>query len=369
VRDTQVGLKVLSRGVADDVVPLLLVKRFAFDLELLAVAHALGHGRIRELPIRLDYRFTGSGVRSLAVARALWDTAAVFYRLRVLRTYQRKQSALGRGRTSLDYRPSVSLVGDDGDLGGLQDYPVAERVDQLGQAAGEIVAILEAGDRPAGNWLSAAVPFFQDVGVVAVVCPRLAPLDCPLRERVSAAVLESRLGGGSRRERYLPGNLRTVKDFPGGTIVVRRDALAGVQSDTSADLVRALSRLGRVVYTPETVVVSRPPPALGPLLSTVRREGVRRGTAVREGHVGELGLTSSIALVPVAAVAAVPAIVLGGQTARAAGAIILGSYAVAVASSSLLGALRFRSLSVGILTVPAIVASQFTHLIGFVRGL
>ena len=47
VRDTQVGLKVFSRRVADDVLPLLLVKRFAFDLELLAVAAELGYGRVR----------------------------------------------------------------------------------------------------------------------------------------------------------------------------------------------------------------------------------------------------------------------------------------------------------------------------------
>ena len=38
---------------------MLLVKRFAFDLELLAVSRALGFGRIEELPVRLDYRFTG----------------------------------------------------------------------------------------------------------------------------------------------------------------------------------------------------------------------------------------------------------------------------------------------------------------------
>ena len=61
VRDTQVGLKVFRGEVADEVVPLLLVKQFAFDLELLAVGRALGYGRMKEMPIRLDYRFTGSG--------------------------------------------------------------------------------------------------------------------------------------------------------------------------------------------------------------------------------------------------------------------------------------------------------------------
>src|SRR5439155_2056295 len=81
VRDTQVGLKVFSRDVVDDVLPLLLVKQFAFDLELLAVATALGHSRVRELPVRLNYRFTGSALGSSSVLRALWDTAAVFYRL------------------------------------------------------------------------------------------------------------------------------------------------------------------------------------------------------------------------------------------------------------------------------------------------
>jgi hypothetical protein len=96
VRDTQVGVKVFSRGVVEEVVPLLLVKQFAFDLELLAVATALGHGRIRELPVRLEYRFTGSALRSSTVLRALWDTAAVFYRLRILRTYQRKRGSSAR---------------------------------------------------------------------------------------------------------------------------------------------------------------------------------------------------------------------------------------------------------------------------------
>src|SRR5580765_5111470 len=50
IRDTQVGIKVFHRNVADQVLPLLLVKRYAFDIELLAVAHAFGFGRVREMP-------------------------------------------------------------------------------------------------------------------------------------------------------------------------------------------------------------------------------------------------------------------------------------------------------------------------------
>ena len=98
VRDTQVGLKVFRREIAEEVVPLLLVKQFAFDLELLAVARSLGYRRVRELPVHLNYRFTGSEVRSKAVAVALWDTAAVFYRLRILRTYQRRRRELTQTR-------------------------------------------------------------------------------------------------------------------------------------------------------------------------------------------------------------------------------------------------------------------------------
>ena len=98
VRDTQVGLKVFRHEVAAEVVPLLLVKQFAFDLELLAVARAFGYRRVREVPVRLDYKFTGSEVGSMAVARALWDTAAVFYRLRILRTYQRRRRTLAQHR-------------------------------------------------------------------------------------------------------------------------------------------------------------------------------------------------------------------------------------------------------------------------------
>ena len=179
VRDTQVGLKVFHRRVVDEVFPLLLVKQFAFDLELLAVATALGFNRVKEMPVRLEYRFTGSALGSISVFRALWDTAAVFYRLRVLRTYQRKRRLLGPLTERADHLPLVSVIGDPR-AAAMLDYSPLELAPSAQEAHGTLVAVLDAGARPAGNWVSAAVPFFADPGVAAVVTPTLAPLRAPL---------------------------------------------------------------------------------------------------------------------------------------------------------------------------------------------
>src|SRR5207245_1749531 len=46
VPDTQIGLKLFRRQVLEDVIPLLSVKNFAFDLELLVVARQLGYERV-----------------------------------------------------------------------------------------------------------------------------------------------------------------------------------------------------------------------------------------------------------------------------------------------------------------------------------
>jgi glycosyltransferase involved in cell wall biosynthesis len=90
VRDTQTGLKLLRRPVLAQVLPLLAVKRFAFDLELLVVAQHVGYRRIVEAPVELNFKFE-STISPSAVFNILWDTAAIFYRLRILRYYDRRR--------------------------------------------------------------------------------------------------------------------------------------------------------------------------------------------------------------------------------------------------------------------------------------
>lgn len=88
VRDTQTGLKMFRREVADRVVDAALVKRFAFDLELLVLASHFGYRRILECPVKIDYQFESTTNLKAAFA-VLWDTAAIYYRLNLLRWYDR----------------------------------------------------------------------------------------------------------------------------------------------------------------------------------------------------------------------------------------------------------------------------------------
>jgi glycosyltransferase involved in cell wall biosynthesis len=371
VRDTQVGVKVFNRAVVDDVIPLLLVKQFAFDLELLAVSTAVGHGRIRELPVRLEYRFAGSALRSSSVLRALWDTAAVFYRLRILRTYQRKLGLFGAVDRAAD-RPLVSVVGDRSAAERL-DYPRLEAAADSTSASGELMAVLSPGTRPAGNWVAAAVPFFHDPAVAAVVAPTVAPLRATTRERAAAAVLESRLGGGSRRSRHFPGNVRAVSDYPAENVVVRRgDYLAAREAGVDGErLVAWLAQRSReTVYTPDTSVSVVPDPIFGPHLRGTIRHARARGSAARASGGGSLSVATALSLLPAAcAVLGVVLATAGSGATRAAGIGLLAGYGLVVLASGLLAAVRFRSLRVGALAAPALIATHAAYVGGFVQGL
>jgi glycosyltransferase involved in cell wall biosynthesis len=371
VHDTQVGLKVFSRRIVDDVVPLLLVKRFAFDLELLAVAGALGYTRVRELPVRLEYRFSGSQLRSRAVARALVDTAAIFYRLRVLHTYQRKRQLLRTASAVLpELQPLVSLVGGGGgEVATLLDYPRLELAGSAAVAQGELLAILAERARPAGNWVTAAVPYFADDGVAAVVVPTLTPPRATLRERAAAAVLESRLGGGSRRSRYFPGNVRIVSDQPADTVIARRaDVLdandAGVGEDQFVAWLAARGR--RTVYTPDTSVAAAPPALMRPHLAATYAHARLRGAAARRTRGSSVSAATALSLAPAAV--AVGGIVLLAAGLFTVGVALVAAYGAAVLVTTLLATLRFRSLLVGLLAVPAFVATHAAYVAGFLRG-
>lgn len=92
VRDTQTGIKLFKRPVLDRVLPRILVKRFAFDLELLANVHHFGY-RIADAPVTLNFKRVCSRLRLASVWNVFLDTLAIFYRMRILHYYDRPERA------------------------------------------------------------------------------------------------------------------------------------------------------------------------------------------------------------------------------------------------------------------------------------
>ena len=86
--DTQTGLKLFKREVLEKVFPRILVKRFAFDLEVLVNAHHLGF-KIAEAPIVLNPQRPFGRIGPGAVWVTTQDTLAVFYRMKILKYYDR----------------------------------------------------------------------------------------------------------------------------------------------------------------------------------------------------------------------------------------------------------------------------------------
>lgn len=116
IKDTQTGLKVYKRQVLEKVLPRLLVKKFAFDIEILAVARHLGFKRIYEAPVKIKWdngntNFSSMLIFDKHVQAMVIDTLAIFYRLRILHYYN------DRSKRKWIYDEDLEMRVNTGELG------------------------------------------------------------------------------------------------------------------------------------------------------------------------------------------------------------------------------------------------------------
>lgn len=111
VSDTQVGMKIFRRQVLEDVLPRLLVKQFAFDIEILAVAYHLGYRKIFEAPVEINLFLSKTSIAFHRLAHVIFkmiqDTLAVYYRLRILHYYDDTSKRKWRFDPELNFRINV----------------------------------------------------------------------------------------------------------------------------------------------------------------------------------------------------------------------------------------------------------------------
>ncbi|MFZ5424764.1 MAG: glycosyltransferase [Patescibacteria group bacterium] len=127
VSDTQTGLKVFRKDVLQDVLPRLLVKEFAIDIEILAVANYLGYTRIYDAPVEIDLKFTQDSKFSAKkplfldkfVRMMVRDTLAVFYRMHILEYYSDKSHRKWTYDEELRMRVNTGEMFSEGEFIGM----------------------------------------------------------------------------------------------------------------------------------------------------------------------------------------------------------------------------------------------------------
>jgi glycosyltransferase involved in cell wall biosynthesis len=90
VSDTQTGLKLFRRAALQAVLPYMLVRRWAYDLEFFVLARMKGFGKFIEAPVVLEYQFA-STTRPQDAFQVLRDTIKIWWRLRVRHTYETQE--------------------------------------------------------------------------------------------------------------------------------------------------------------------------------------------------------------------------------------------------------------------------------------
>ena len=332
VHDTQTGIKLFTAQAARLAFDRILSKRFAFDLEVLSVAYAAGF-RIAEAPVRLDFGAKAGCLTVRNVHDTLNDTLAVFYRLRILRYYDRLLDlptpavwpsisvVIACPAPSDMLRHALDAIADQRYPGPLEvlvlpdaapqtsDFvlrtsyfvlrtlptgpvrPAEKRNIGIREAKGDIIAFLDDDAAPLPGWLERAARYFAaHPDIASVGGPAITPPDDPWLAQLSGRVYACRLVSGGYRRRYAPGLVCREEDLPSCNLFVRTSVLRDIGGfdtrhwpgeDTLLCQTITKERGLAMMYDPWVMVTHHRRPLFGPHLRQVGRYALHRGVFAR----------------------------------------------------------------------------------------
>ena len=337
ITDTQTGMKLFRRAVLGEALDRMLVKTYAFDLELLAIAYGRG-AKIVEAPVAIRFGDKFGALSARTVRQMSIDSLAVFYRLRLLNYYAHVEVP-----PPLDHDPLVSVViacpngfwmldeclaalerqtyrnfevivlpdereqgTGNGERGICQlstiNYqlstiptgkvrPAEKRNIGIAAAKGEIVAFIDDDAYPDARWLESAVKYFGEPTIGALGGPGVTPPGDGFWAKCGGRVYENIFVSGNYRYRYLGGRVRKdIDDYPSCNLFVRKDVLeqiGGYRTDfwpgedtlLCEDIVCKAKK--RIVYDPWTLVYHHRRPLFAAHLRQLGRYGFHRGYFVK----------------------------------------------------------------------------------------
>ena len=328
---TQTGMKLFKREVLGPALARMLVKTYAFDLELLSIAYSRG-AKIAEAPVRIRFGNKFGALKPSTVKQMAIDSLAVFYRLRILRYYAKAMAP-----RPLDHEPLVSIViacpysswmlKECLSAISVQSYenwecivlpdavltedacaelpkdariryiatgkvrPAEKRNLGIREAKGEIVAFIDDDAYPESHWLEYALKYFSEPNIGAVGGPGVTPPGDPWLSKLGGRIYDNLLVSGNYRYRYKAGGVRRDgDDYPSCNLFVRKnllDRIGGYRTDfwpgedtlLCKDIIDAGNR---IVYDPWVIVYHHRRALFAPHIRQLGRYAFHRGYFCRK---------------------------------------------------------------------------------------
>lgn len=356
VMDTQTGIKLFTREALELSLPKVLVKKFAFDIELLIILYK-HKKKIVSAPIELKFtRGTFGNIHLKTILNTFNDTFAVFYRDKILGFYNRpfgknerffytiiltwdefgdfEKESLNKF-LSINYpQYDILLLGRENPVPAMDNVKfeacepdaIIEKTQSLikaGKIRGDFLVFARLDTYPDERFLFyvGRILSLDNVGAAGgfVVLRNKAEQF----EAVSFSVLQSLFLNLNMAYRYKPLNFKYVQELQFNSFFIQKDILTycDLKSEKYVKpehiLSKAvLSRKQKLVYSPDILLYKRFPRSRKELSQYLRKEAYSRASQLKAGlfkewrSIRDLKFILSIGLIIIILLSIIGALVL-----------------------------------------------------------
>ena len=300
IQDTQTGLKLFKREAIINIFPRILVKAFAYDLEVLVACNSNGK-KIVSAPVIVNPNRHFGLIKLNVLWKTFIDTLAIFYRLNIVKFYKELFE-------ELKSNPLVSIIiplkkindyikeeteylleqtyknfeliilpdfcyEEEIDLEIFKDKrikiietgnlpPALKRAKGVEISNGEILAFLDDDTYPEKDWLKNSLRGMETKNIKALGGPAVTSPKDNFSKQISGLIYGSALMSGKHKARYVPDKVQYVRDYPSCNFIITKELyekVGGFDSEywPGEDTIlcnNIMKANEKILYTPEALV-------------------------------------------------------------------------------------------------------------------
>lgn len=300
IQDTQTGLKLFKREAIINVFPRILVKAFAYDLEVLVACNSNGK-KIASAPVVVNPNRHFGFIKLSVLWKTFIDTLAIFYRLNIVKFYKdlfeelksdklvsiiiplkkindyiKEETKYLLEQTYKNFEVIIlpdSFSEEEIDLDIFGDKrvkiietgaipPALKRAKGVENSNGEILAFLDDDTYPEKDWLKNSLRAMETKNINALGGPAITSPKDNFSKQISGLIYGSALMSGKHKARYISDKVQYVNDYPSCNFIITKELykrVGGFDGEywpgEDTILCNNIMKVNeKILYTPEALV-------------------------------------------------------------------------------------------------------------------